>query len=129
MVLAFSGLSLAKYVTSSPALMRFLKPVADAYARAAGYRKMGLRYDDLLIEENDTAQKAISRLSERETYDRAFRLRQATQLSVLHRQLPKEQWVTPQEDRRYLNPLIEELRTEEQERAAWDTVKVKKDKH
>lgn len=33
------------------------------------------------------------------------------------------------QDRRYLNPLIEELRTEEQERAAWDTVKVKKDKH
>lgn len=62
MVLAFSGLSLAKYVTSSPALMRLLKPVADAYARAAGYRKMGLRYDDLLIEENGTAQK-VSRSS------------------------------------------------------------------
>lgn len=60
MVLAFSGLSLAKYVTSSPALMRVLKPVADAYARAAGYRKMGLRYDDLLIEENGTAQKVSS---------------------------------------------------------------------
>ena len=94
---ALSGLSLAKYVQSSPALMRMLKPVANAYANATGHRQMGLRYDDLLIEESDRVQKAISRLPEKESYDRAFRLRQAAQLSVLHRELPKEQWLPAKE--------------------------------
>ncbi len=34
-----------------------LKPVATAYARAAGHRKMGLKYDDLLMEEREDVQK------------------------------------------------------------------------
>ncbi|SPO27875.1 probable ubiquinol--cytochrome-c reductase [Ustilago trichophora] len=126
MVLALSGLSLAKYVQSSPALMRMLKPVANAYANATGHRQMGLRYDDLIIEESDRVQKAISRLPEKEAYDRAFRLRQAAQLSVLHRELPKEQWLPAKEDKRYLTPYVQEVATEESERAAWDTVAVKK---
>lgn len=77
--------------------MRMLKPVANAYANATGHRQMGLRYDDLIIEESDRVQKAISRLPEKEAYDRAFRLRQAAQLSVLHRELPKEQWLPAKE--------------------------------
>lgn len=94
---ALSGISLAKYVQSSPALMRILKPVANAYANATGHRQMGLRYDDLLIEESDRVQKALSRLPEKEAYDRAFRLRQASHLSVIHRELPKEQWLPASE--------------------------------
>lgn len=39
--------------------------------------------------------QAISRLSPREAYDRAFRLRQAQHMSVLHRDLPKDQWLSP----------------------------------
>lgn len=62
MVLGLSGLSVAKYVASSPVLTRFLKPVANAYARAAGYRQLGLKYDDLVIEENETVQKVITAL-------------------------------------------------------------------
>ncbi|GAK68419.1 cytochrome bd ubiquinol oxidase [Moesziomyces antarcticus] len=126
MVLALSGLSLAKYVQSSPALMRMLKPVANAYANATGHRQMGLRYDDLLVEESPRVQKALSRLPEREAYDRAFRLRQASQLSVLHRELPKDQWLPAKEDKRYLTPYVAEVAEEESERAAWDTVAVKK---
>jgi ubiquinol-cytochrome c reductase subunit 7 len=38
-------------------MMRFVKPMAEAYARAAGYRNMGLRYDDLIQEERDDVQK------------------------------------------------------------------------
>lgn len=87
---------------------------------------MGLKYDDLLMEEREDVQKvsrcndlsdrspficyfeevnhsyviffkAISRLSEREQYDRAFRLRTAIQQSILHKGLPKEQWVTSEQ--------------------------------
>ncbi|GAC99865.1 cytochrome b-c1 complex subunit 7 [Pseudozyma hubeiensis SY62] len=106
--------------------MRVLKPVANAYANATGHRQMGLRYDDLLIEESDRVQKALSRLPEKEAYDRAYRLRQAAQLSVLHRELPKEQWLAAKEDKRYLTPYVQEIANEESERAAWDTVSVKK---
>ena len=51
------GLSLARFVKASPALTRMLRPVANAYSRAAGYRQMGLRYDDLIQEENPAVQK------------------------------------------------------------------------
>lgn len=74
-----------------------LKPVANAYANATGHRQMGLRYDDLMVEESPRVQKALSRLPEKEAYDRAYRLRQAAQLSVLHRELPKEQWLPAKE--------------------------------
>lgn len=42
---------------SSPTLLKFLKPVANAYVNAAGYRKVGLKYDDLLEEETPEMQK------------------------------------------------------------------------
>jgi ubiquinol-cytochrome c reductase subunit 7 len=41
------GLSLAGYVRSSRTLTRWLKPVAIWYSGLAGYRKVGLKYDDL----------------------------------------------------------------------------------
>lgn len=56
-MLGLSGLSVANYIKTSPLLMRFLRPVSNAYANSAGYRRLGLKYDDLLIEENETAQK------------------------------------------------------------------------
>ncbi|KAK0551260.1 Cytochrome b-c1 complex subunit 7 [Tilletia horrida] len=121
-----SGISLAGFVKSSPLLNRFITPVANAYAHATGHRQHGLKYDDLIIEEDETVQKAIGRLSERESYDRAFRLKRAIHLSVLHRELPKDQWLKPSEDERYLTPAIEELRKEEAEREAWDSIKVEK---
>jgi hypothetical protein len=34
-----------------------LKPVASAYTHLAGYRQMGLKYDDLIIEEREDVQK------------------------------------------------------------------------
>ncbi|KAI9622024.1 hypothetical protein H4Q26_015462 [Puccinia striiformis f. sp. tritici PST-130] len=115
------GTSLIQQVKANKAIYRLLKPVATWYANLAGYRQMGLRYDDLIMEENQTMQKAISRLTEREQYDRAYRFRVASQLSVLHKELPKEQWTKPEDDVRYLTPLVKEIEQENQERMAWDT--------
>ncbi|PWN47108.1 14 kDa subunit of cytochrome bd ubiquinol oxidase [Violaceomyces palustris] len=124
--MVFAGLSLAKYIQQSPSLLRVIKPVANAYANATGYRQVGLKYDDLIVEENPRVQKALKRLTERESYDRAYRLKQASHLSVLHRELPKDQWTPVGEDKRYLTPLIDEIAAEESERAAWDTASVEK---
>ena len=41
------GPSLAPYVRSSRTLSKWLKPIASWYANLAGYRKVGLVYDDL----------------------------------------------------------------------------------
>lgn len=48
---------------ASRGLFKLLKPVADAYSNLSGYRKVGLKYDDILIEETPTVQKVRSELS------------------------------------------------------------------
>ncbi|CAL1704099.1 unnamed protein product [Somion occarium] len=120
------GLSLAPYIRSSRTLRRWIKPFADWYVGLAGYRKVGLRYDDLLVEERDDVQRALTRLTPREAYDRAYRFKRASQLSILHTNLPKDQWTKPEEDVRYLKPHIEDVEKEENERKVWDSVHVER---
>lgn len=145
------GPSLAQRIKSSRSLMKWVAPLAQRYANLSGYRKFGLKYDDILIEENGTVQKALSRLSERESYDRAYRHRVAHQLAIEHRELPKSQWTPAAEvkhcscckdfesrvadmgngmqDSRYLTPLVKEIENENAERAAWNAIKPQKRGH
>ncbi|KAG6896111.1 hypothetical protein C0992_010252 [Termitomyces sp. T32_za158] len=137
------NLSLAPYVKSSKTLSRLIKPIANWYARASGYRKYGFKYDDLLVEERDDVQRALTRLTVREKYDRAYRLKRASQASVLHAPLPKEQWTLPtevrwvnlfrpllsklcQQDVRYLKPHVLNVVKEDTERQYWDNLDVKR---
>ncbi|KAF8964024.1 cytochrome b-c1 complex subunit 7 [Flammula alnicola] len=120
------GLSLAPYIKSSRTLSKWITPFATWYANAAGYRKYGFKYDDLLVEENPEVERALSRLTLREQYDRAYRLKRASQAGVLHAALPKEQWMPASEDIRYLKPHVEEVVKEETERHKWDTVVVER---
>lgn len=57
------------------------------------------RYDDLLEEENDIAQRSLTRLSTRESYERVYRIRRAVQLSYQHKLLPKDEWTKSSEVR------------------------------
>jgi hypothetical protein len=41
--------------------------------------------------------QALTRLTPRETYDRAFRFKRASQASVLHKELAKSDWIHPEE--------------------------------
>ncbi|KAI0206924.1 cytochrome b-c1 complex subunit 7 [Astrocystis sublimbata] len=82
--------------------------------------------DDLIIEENETVLKALSRLPPKEAYDRVYRLRRAVQCSVTHKLLPKDQWTKPEEDIRYLSPILEQIALEEKEKAALDTLTIVK---
>ncbi|PPQ89114.1 hypothetical protein CVT25_006486 [Psilocybe cyanescens] len=120
------GLSLAPYVRSSRTLSKWLTPVATWYANSMGYRKYGFKYDDLLCEENDTVQRALGRLTTQEGYDRAYRLKRASQASVLHAPLSKDQWTPVSEDVRYLEPHISEVMKEEAERQNWDNLVVER---
>ncbi|KAH9977192.1 cytochrome b-c1 complex subunit 7 [Lactifluus volemus] len=120
------GPSLAPYVRSSRTLSKWLKPIANWYANLAGYRRMGLLYDDLLVEERPDVQRALTRLTPREAYDRAFRFKRASHAGVLHKDLPPSEWIKPEEDTRYLKPHVLEVVKEDQERHVWDTINVVK---
>jgi len=103
-------------------------PIAQWYVEAAGYRKLGLRYEDLIPEENDTVQLALKRLPPKEAYDRVFRLRRAFQCSLSHQLLPVEERTKPEEDYAYLSPIIKEIEAEMKERADLESMTVERKK-
>ncbi|CAO3701104.1 unnamed protein product [Rhizopus stolonifer] len=87
------SLSLKSFVQNSKLLSSFLKPVSSAYANAAGYRKMGLKYDNLVAEENEIVKEALRRLEiaePRAAYDCAYRIRMAQQFSLVINSYPRK---------------------------------------
>ncbi|KAI2638912.1 putative ubiquinol--cytochrome-c reductase [Hypomontagnella submonticulosa] len=122
--MATSYPTLAPFVLKRPWLRSMLTPVAKWYANAAGYRQLGLRADDLIVEENEKVIKALKRLPPKEAYDRVYRLRRAFQCSTAHQLLPKEEWTKPEEDVPYLQPLIDQITAEEKEKHALDSLTI-----
>ncbi|MCJ1374695.1 Cytochrome b-c1 complex subunit 7 [Loxospora ochrophaea] len=102
--------------------------MAKWYADAAGYRKLGLKADDLIPEESDTVLLALKRLPPKEAYDRVFRLRRAFQASLAHQLLPKDQHTRPEDDYLYLTPIIKEIEAESRERDDLESMVVSKKK-
>merc|ERR1712113_537576 len=98
-----SGPSLAPYILRRPWLKRWMMPFANWYANASGYRKLGLKADDLIPEESEIVLLALKRLPPKESYDRVFRLRRAFQCSLAHQLLPIEEQTKPDEDKPYLS--------------------------
>ncbi|KAK8224512.1 ubiquinol-cytochrome c reductase complex 14 kDa protein [Phyllosticta capitalensis] len=96
-----SAPSLTNFIVKRPWLRRWMTPLANWYTDLAGYRKIGLRADDLIPEESEVVLKALKRLSPKESYDRVFRMRRAFQCSLSHQLLPKEQWTKPEEVRKF----------------------------
>ncbi|KAL8813371.1 MAG: hypothetical protein Q9223_000714 [Gallowayella weberi] len=123
-----SAPSFTKFIIKRPWLKRWMVPLANWYADAAGYRKIGLRADDLIPEESDTVMLALKRLPPKEAYDRVFRIRRAMQCSVSHTLLPKDQQTKPEEDYLYLTPYIKEIEAESRERGDLEAMVVKKRK-
>ncbi|KAH7325857.1 cytochrome b-c1 complex subunit 7 [Stachybotrys elegans] len=116
--------SLAPFVLKRPWLTKALMPLANWYTGAAGYRQLGLRYDDLLEEEREATQIALKRLSPKEQYERIYRIRRSTQLSYQHKILPRDQWTKPHEDIRYLKPILDQVEAELAEKDALDSMTV-----
>jgi ubiquinol-cytochrome c reductase subunit 7 len=80
--------------------------------------------DDLISEENEDVQLALKRLPPKQSYDRVFRIRRATQLSLQQKILPRDQWTKPDEDKPYLGHLVSVLEAEAKEREDLDAVTV-----
>ncbi|KAJ3148456.1 Cytochrome b-c1 complex subunit 7 [Geranomyces variabilis] len=90
----------------------FAKSLSEWHHAAMGYREKGLLYDDLIPEENELVQAALSRLTPKQHHDRVFRHRRAINLSGQQITLDKADWTKPHEDVRYLTPLINQVENE-----------------
>ncbi|GAB0137750.1 Cytochrome b-c1 complex subunit 7 [Epichloe bromicola] len=119
-----TGFSLAPFVLRRPWLANMVMPAANWYANAAGYKKLGLRFDDLVEEERESTQIALRRLSPKESYDRIYRIRRSVQCSYQHKLLPKDQWTKTEEDTPYLTEIIQQVEAELAEKDALDTMSV-----
>lgn len=75
-------------------------------------------HNDCLYETPDV-KEAIRRLPQKTFDDRQFRIYRALHLSMSHRILPKEQWTKYEEDVKYLEPYLEEVQREREEREDW----------
>ncbi|AMD19482.1 HCL669Cp [Eremothecium sinecaudum] len=123
---SFSSIvKMGEYILKSPSLSKVFVPVARQFINFSGYRKLGLRYDDLISEESDIAQTAIKRLPEQESYARVFRIIQAHQCEVTHHLLPKNKWTTPEDDVPYLLPYLLEAEAAVAEKQELDNLELK----
>lgn len=114
----------ADFILSRPVLAKIVTPIAKTFVSYAGYREMGLRFNDLIAEESPIVQKAIARLPEDESYARVYRNITAHQLSLSHQLLPPSKALKPEEDTHYLIPYILEAEKEAFERQELDNIKV-----
>ncbi|CUS24256.1 LAQU0S15e00452g1_1 [Lachancea quebecensis] len=119
-----SIVKMGDFILRSPALSKVVVPVAQQFVKFAGYRQLGLKFDDIIAEENDIAQTALRRIPEDEGYARAFRMIRAHQSELTHHLLPKSQWVKPEEDTLYLTPYLLEAEAEAKEREELDNLQL-----
>nr|POE52064.1 cytochrome b-c1 complex subunit 7 [Quercus suber] len=120
--------SLAPAIMKRPWLKKWFEPLAGWYFDNAGYRKLGLRSDDLIPEESEAVQLALKRLPPKEAYDRVYRMRRAFQLSLSHQLLPQEEWTKSSDDHQYLSPIIKAIEQEIAERTDLDSMVISKPK-
>lgn len=78
------------------------------------------------MEESPVTQEALRRLPKKELAERAFRHRRAFQTSIMHTELPKNEWTKKDEDVQYLQPYIKEVEAEQAELDKYNNLKLSK---
>ena len=114
------------FILRSPSLSKVVVPVANQFVKLAGYRQLGLKFDDIIAEENNVAQLALKRIPEDESYSRAFRIIRAHQTVLTHHLLPQKQWIKAEEDTPYLLPYLLEAEAEIKEKEDLDNLQLTK---
>ncbi|KAH8363622.1 hypothetical protein KR084_012350 [Drosophila pseudotakahashii] len=108
---------MSKYVARvGPAV--FSKLGKWAYGMS-GFNQYGLYRDDCLYESEDVAE-AVRRLPRKMYDERNYRILRALHLSMTKTILPKEQWTKYEEDIKYLEPYLNEVVKEREEREEWN---------
>ncbi|EDO19140.1 hypothetical protein Kpol_2000p108 [Vanderwaltozyma polyspora DSM 70294] len=121
-----SIVKMGDFILKSPSLSKICVPVANQFIKYSGYRKLGLKFDDLIAEESPLMQKVLTRLPEDESYARVYRIIRAHQTELTHHLLPKTQWIKAEEDVPYLLPYILEAEAAAKEKDELDNLTVTK---
>ena len=97
-----------------------LRPLAKYYQGLvnAKLREMGLRYEDIIIEENPDVQKALQYIPKEELVARNRRITRAIDLSFKHESLPKEIQNLQEPSKFYLKDLMAEFKALREEKDA-----------
>lgn len=66
----------------------------------------------MLREETDIIREAVNRLPDNEGYERVYRMKVAFQYSLSHTIATKDATLKPEDDIRYLTPIIDEVAAE-----------------
>lgn len=94
------------------------------YFEISNYHKYGLYTHDIADEDfTPEIAEAVRRLPSDLMHERSFRQVRASQLDINKEYLPKEQWITYEDDLqngRYLQPYIDEVLAEWKEKADWE---------
>ena len=116
---------LISFLEKRPKLHKFVLGIAQGHDNLIGYRKygnllmfkmmlfilclflllytlihsllVGLFRDDIISENDPVIEEALKRLSDKEAFDRTFRLRRAIQLNLNHDVLPPSEQTDPKE--------------------------------
>ncbi|XP_052872626.1 cytochrome b-c1 complex subunit 7-like, partial [Anopheles cruzii] len=115
----FSTLKMSYVARKGPAAFSALGKWAY---NMAGFNQYGLHRDDCLYE-NDDVKEAIRRLPEKVKDERNYRITRALHLSMTKTILPKEQWTKYEEDTKYLEPYLDEVVRERDEKVKWESEK------
>jgi ubiquinol-cytochrome c reductase subunit 7 len=104
---------LISFLEKRPKLHKFVLGIAQKHDNLIGYRKYGIIFmfcsevyiflvlglfrDDIISENDPVIQEALKRLSDKEAFDRTFRLRRAIQLNLNHDVLPPSEQTKPEQ--------------------------------
>ena len=85
-----------RFLKRHPRLEDKFRSFCRAHERWAGFREIGLMRDDIISEEPEIIREALKRLTDKQAFDRTFRLRRAIQLFMREETLPKEEQLPPE---------------------------------
>ncbi|KAK9878797.1 hypothetical protein WA026_003635 [Henosepilachna vigintioctopunctata] len=88
--------------------------------KLSGFNKYGLWRDDLLDEDITEVKEALKRLDPKIRNERNFRILRAIQLSIQKEYLPRNEWTKLENDILYLQPIIKQVKEEQEEINEWN---------
>lgn len=83
---------------------------------------VGLMRDDLIPADHSVIQEALGRLTDKESFDRTFRLRRAIQLYMAHEELPLHEQIPFEQDQPYLFRHMQNVCRERDEKHFFDNL-------
>ncbi|EDV25041.1 Cytochrome b-c1 complex subunit 7 [Trichoplax sp. H2] len=110
----------AEIARQLPLSRRIFAAVAEWWQNASGYRKYGLKREDLLNDEIPNIAEALRRLPEDEYMARQWRIKRALDCSLKNTYLPREEWTKVEDDKFYLKPYLDLVEKEKTERKSFD---------